>query len=94
MGSAALGLAYVASGRLDIYFHHNLYPWDITSNVDMRVPAIISEKDVMLRVSDYWDIGVVRNENELARVLDLPDNLMDGLRDVFIIKVVLWLINK
>lgn len=29
MGSAALGLAYVASGRLDLYFHHDLRPWDI-----------------------------------------------------------------
>lgn len=29
MGSAALGLAYAASGRVDLYFHHNLAPWDI-----------------------------------------------------------------
>lgn len=35
MGSAALGLAYVASGRLDIYFHHNLYPWDIAPGILM-----------------------------------------------------------
>ena len=27
MGSAALGLAYAASGRADIYFHHCLAPW-------------------------------------------------------------------
>lgn len=30
LGSAALGLAYAAAGRLDLYFHHNIYPWDIT----------------------------------------------------------------
>ncbi len=35
MGSAALGLAYVASGRIDIYFHHNLYPWDIAPGILM-----------------------------------------------------------
>ena len=29
MGSAALGLAYAAAGRFDIYFHHNLAPWDV-----------------------------------------------------------------
>jgi len=29
MGSAALVLAYVASGRLDLYLHRRLYPWDI-----------------------------------------------------------------
>lgn len=31
MGSGALGLAYVACGRLDIYMHRCLYPWDIAS---------------------------------------------------------------
>lgn len=35
MGSAALGLAYVAAGRLDIYFHHNLYPWDVAPGILM-----------------------------------------------------------
>ena len=33
MGSAALGLAYAASGRVDIYFHHHLAPWDIASGL-------------------------------------------------------------
>ncbi|MBI4307654.1 MAG: inositol monophosphatase [Chloroflexi bacterium] len=33
MGSAALGLAYAAAGRLDIYVHHFLYPWDIASGI-------------------------------------------------------------
>ena len=28
MGSSALGLAYVASGRYDIYIHPQLSPWD------------------------------------------------------------------
>lgn len=28
MGSSALGLAYAAAGRLDLYFHHALSPWD------------------------------------------------------------------
>lgn len=31
LGSGALGLAYVACGRLDIYMHRRLYPWDIGS---------------------------------------------------------------
>jgi myo-inositol-1(or 4)-monophosphatase len=29
MGSATLGLAYVSAGRLDIYLHHTLGPWDV-----------------------------------------------------------------
>lgn len=28
MGSAALGIAYVAAGRTDLYFHHQLEVWD------------------------------------------------------------------
>ena len=33
MGSGALGLAYAACGRIDIYSHHSLYPWDIASGL-------------------------------------------------------------
>ncbi len=29
MGSAALSMAYVACGRLDLYFHLLLYPWEL-----------------------------------------------------------------
>jgi myo-inositol-1(or 4)-monophosphatase len=31
MGSAALGMAYTACGRLDLYFHLLLYPWELAS---------------------------------------------------------------
>ena len=33
MGSAGLGLAYAAAGRLDLYFHHHLSPWDLASGI-------------------------------------------------------------
>lgn len=33
LGSAALGVAYVAAGRLDIYCHRCLYPWDIGAGI-------------------------------------------------------------
>ncbi len=29
MGSSGLGLAYAAAGRVDLYFHHSLSPWDL-----------------------------------------------------------------
>ena len=29
MGSAALGMAYTACGRLDLYFHLLIYPWEL-----------------------------------------------------------------
>jgi myo-inositol-1(or 4)-monophosphatase len=33
MGSAALGLTYVACGRLDAYVHPYLYPWDLAAAI-------------------------------------------------------------
>ncbi|MEE9284184.1 MAG: inositol monophosphatase family protein [Dehalococcoidia bacterium] len=33
MGSAALGLAYAAAGRIDLYFHHHLASWDIAAGI-------------------------------------------------------------
>ena len=33
MGSACLGLAYVACGRVSLYFHGFVYPWDIASGL-------------------------------------------------------------
>ncbi|MCL0043903.1 inositol monophosphatase [Dehalococcoidia bacterium] len=33
MGSATLGLAYAAAGRLDVYFHHTLSPWDVATGL-------------------------------------------------------------
>lgn len=33
MGSASLGLAYVACGRITLYLHRYLYPWDIASGL-------------------------------------------------------------
>lgn len=33
IGSAALGLAYAASGRFDLYVHHFLSPWDMAPGI-------------------------------------------------------------
>jgi myo-inositol-1(or 4)-monophosphatase len=33
IGSSSLGLAYVAGGRLSLYFHRSLYPWDSASGL-------------------------------------------------------------
>lgn len=33
LGSAALGLAYIASGRFDIYFHYTVAPWDVAAGI-------------------------------------------------------------
>lgn len=33
MGSAGLGVAYAAAGRVDLFFHHSLSPWDIAGGL-------------------------------------------------------------
>ena len=33
MGSAGLGLAYAAAGRVDLFFHHSLSPWDVAAGL-------------------------------------------------------------
>jgi myo-inositol-1(or 4)-monophosphatase len=33
IGSSSLAVAYVAAGRLSLYFHKHLYPWDIASGL-------------------------------------------------------------
>ncbi len=33
MGSGALGIGYVACGRIDLYFHRSLYPWDTAAAI-------------------------------------------------------------
>ena len=33
LGSASLGMAYVACGRLSLYCHRYLYPWDTASGL-------------------------------------------------------------
>ncbi len=35
LGSAALALAYVAAGRLQVYFNYNLQPWDTAAGAAM-----------------------------------------------------------
>lgn len=47
MGSAALGVAYAACGRVDIYFHHSLYPWDIAGGLLLvrEAGGVATEKD-------------------------------------------------
>ncbi len=33
LGSSSLGLAYVACGRINLYFHRYLFPWDVASGL-------------------------------------------------------------
>lgn len=56
MGSAALGIAYAACGRIDLYFHHHLAVWDIAAG--------------MLLVKEAGGIVVDRKGNETTQEND------------------------
>ena len=47
MGSAALGLAYAACGRYDIFVHHYLFPWDLAAGILLvrEAGGVITEHD-------------------------------------------------
>ncbi len=47
IGSAALGIAYAACGRLDLFVHHSLYPWDIAAGLLLVAEAggLITDRD-------------------------------------------------
>ena len=47
MGSAALGISYVAAGRTDLYFHHQLKPWDQVAGIILLEEAggIITDRN-------------------------------------------------
>jgi myo-inositol-1(or 4)-monophosphatase len=46
-GSAALGLAYAACGRYDIFAHHYLFPWDVAAGILLvrEAGGVITEHD-------------------------------------------------
>ncbi len=60
MGSAALGITYVACGRLDLYFHRSLYSWDIAA-------AILLLREAGGEITD-WEgkPATVRNKQVIA----------------------------
>ena len=55
LGSAALDLAYVASGRYDGYFQNNLNLWDIAAGI-----IIIKEAGGIINDIDLGNIGNIK----------------------------------
>lgn len=54
-GSSSLGLCYVASGRMDLYFHRYLFPWDIT-------PGLLLVREAGGVITD-WEGAAANPEN-------------------------------
>ncbi|MGQ9572398.1 MAG: inositol monophosphatase family protein [Dehalococcoidia bacterium] len=60
MGSAALGLAYVACGRFDLFVHHMLYPWDVAAGI-----VLVREAGGAITDRDGGPVGI-RCEGAIA----------------------------
>jgi len=66
-GSAALGLAYVASGRLGIYYHRYLYPWDVASGILLIREAGGEVIDWESKSANYRSSGVIGSNAVLGK---------------------------
>ena len=76
MGSSALGLAYSAAGRLDIYFHHSLSPWDIASGllIVKEAGGIVTDKQG--NPADLYTPSIIAsNPQVVADFLKITDGL-------------------
>ena len=84
LGSAALGLAYVAAGRIDIYVHHLLSPWDIAAGIRMGQEAggtVTNRDNQPIRITKDQSI-IVANQALHADFLQRTQGLKwRGIRD-------------
>jgi len=67
MGSSSLGLAYVACGRVSLYFHRYLFPWDIASGLLMVREAGGEVVDWQGRQAQLQDTELVASNPTLQR---------------------------
>lgn len=66
IGSASLGLAYVACGRFNLYVHRYLYPWDIASGLLLVAEAGGKVVDWAGRTADLFCREVVAGNEKLC----------------------------
>jgi fructose-1,6-bisphosphatase/inositol monophosphatase family enzyme len=67
MGSSSLGLAYVACGRVSLYFHRYLFPWDIASGLLLVREAGGEVVDWQGRRANFRDTELVASNLRLQR---------------------------
>ena len=65
LGSAALGLAYAASGRLDIYCHFSLEPWDLAAGILFIEEAGGMATDIQLAAANLASKSVIVSSSVL-----------------------------
>jgi len=74
MGSAALGLAYAACGRLDLYLHLSLFPWDLASGI-----LLINEAGGRITETDGKPISI-RSKRVIATNAVIHEEFMGRIR--------------
>lgn len=67
MGSAALGVAYAAAGRVDLYFHHSLSPWDIAAGLVLVREAGGTVVDTQGRPADLRTSRIIASSSRLVQ---------------------------
>ena len=72
-GSAALDMAYVASGRYDGYFQNNLNLWDIAAGI-----VIVKEAGGVI---NKIDLSIKKNIKIIASSTDINTKLLEKLNN-------------
>ncbi len=65
LGSSALGLSYAAAGRVDLYFHHRLAPWDQVAGMLLVEEAGGTAIDRSGRRANLYSDGIVASNSAL-----------------------------
>ncbi len=75
-GSAALGMAYAASGRIDIFLHHSLSPWDIAAGLLLVTESNgITLDKATLKQANLLTKGLLCSSEELLNIfLKMTEN--------------------
>jgi myo-inositol-1(or 4)-monophosphatase len=67
LGSSALGLAYVACGRISLYYHRYLFPWDIASGLLLVREAGGKVNDWQGNPASFQNKEIIAANGELHR---------------------------
>ena len=68
IGSSSLGMAYVAAGRMSLYFHKSLYPWDSASGLLLVREAGGEVTNYTGRAATIHDREIIAANPRLVRV--------------------------
>ena len=76
MGSAGLGIAYAACGRIDLFFHHQLSTWDMAAGM------VLAREAGGLVVDRHGGDQVLQNGSIIASSPHLVQTFLDATADL------------